>query len=113
MRSSNWIPATTSLFVYAFNNDPDGQGPLGGLIRDNQGNLYGTTSGGGSGVAGTVFKIEATGKETILHSFNGTDGAYPSYATLLRDPEGNLYGTTSNGGTNIDNLNGVVFKITP
>ena len=99
--------------LHAFNGFPDGQGPLGGLIRDNKGNLYGTTSGGGSDVFGTVFKIDATGKETILHSFNGSDGAQPAYGTLLRDQAGNLYGTTQEGGSNIDNENGVIFKITP
>ncbi len=105
-------PSGNLTVLHAFNNYPDGQGPLAGVIRDAKGNLYGTTSGGGSAVFGTVFKIDVTGKETVLHSFNGTDGAYPSYGTLLRDQEGNLYGTTPNGGSNIDNLNGVVFKIT-
>jgi uncharacterized repeat protein (TIGR03803 family) len=54
-----------------------------------------------------VFKVDTTGKETVLYSFHGSDGANP-YAGLVRDPAGNLYGTTYNGGTS---ENGVVFKV--
>jgi uncharacterized repeat protein (TIGR03803 family) len=85
----------------------------GGLIRDSKGNLYGTTDIGGDlkcngGVGcGTVFKLDAAGTLTVLHSFGGPDGAHP-VAALLRDTAGNLYGTTSEGGA----VNrGTVFKI--
>jgi|SRR5271157_131858 len=79
----------------------DGVFPVAGLVQDAQGNLYGTTIQGGATNAGTVFEVDATGKETVLYSFTGTggdgDGAYPQ-STLVRDAQGNLYGTTSGGG---------------
>jgi uncharacterized repeat protein (TIGR03803 family) len=56
---------------------------------------------------GTVFKIDSTGRESVLHSFRGLDGAYPQ-AAVIRDSAGNLYGTTNNGG--VRNL-GTLFKI--
>jgi uncharacterized repeat protein (TIGR03803 family) len=69
--------------------------------------LYGTTFIGGRGF-GTVFKVDPTGKETVLHRFaGGADGAYPK-AGLNLDKEGNLCGTTSGGGTS---NNGTVFKV--
>lgn len=86
----------------------DGQYPYAPLVRDAAGNLYGTTQYGGTANLGVVFKLSASGQETVLHSFTGgADGVYP-YAGLFRDAAGNLYGTTENGGT--ANL-GVVFKI--
>jgi uncharacterized repeat protein (TIGR03803 family) len=90
----------------------DGSNPTAGLVLDTQGNLYGTTFGGGSLACncGTVFKVDTTGKETVLYSFFGTglgDGANPR-AGLVRDAQGNLYGTTENGGANNQ---GTVFKL--
>jgi uncharacterized repeat protein (TIGR03803 family) len=96
--------------LYLFAGSSDGEYPYGGLVRDNAGNLYGTTnSGGGSGCdCGTVFKVDTSGKETVLHTFTGSpDGALP-FAGLLRDPAGNLYGTTSRGGASEF---GTVFKV--
>jgi len=92
---------------------PDGATPHGALVMDSAGNLYGTTSAGGSGSAcpggcGTVFKIDTTGSETVLHNFTGNpDGANP-YAGLAMDDSGNLYGTTESGGAS--NL-GTIFQI--
>jgi uncharacterized repeat protein (TIGR03803 family) len=73
----------------------DGANPNGGLVRDAQGNLCGTTEQGGASGYGTVFRLSANAKETVLHSFAGAggDGADP-LAGLARDPQGNLYGTT-------------------
>jgi uncharacterized repeat protein (TIGR03803 family) len=86
----------------------DGQFPFGGLVRDTAGNLYGTTEGGGSSGYGIVFKVDMSGKETVLYSFAGyPDGAYP-WAVLVRDATGNLYGTTSDGGSSDE---GTVFKV--
>jgi uncharacterized repeat protein (TIGR03803 family) len=86
----------------------DGKNPLAGLVRDANGNLYGTTYEGGAYNHGMVFKLATTGKETVLHSFNGKGGTTPFYGDLVLDKLGNLYGTTQNGGA----LNiGVVFKI--
>jgi uncharacterized repeat protein (TIGR03803 family) len=87
----------------------DGAFPFGGVVRDGQGNLYGTTNAGGTSNAGTVFKFDATGKETVLYSFAGTggDGSSPE-AGVVRDGQGNLYGTTRVGG--VSNY-GTMFKV--
>jgi uncharacterized repeat protein (TIGR03803 family) len=89
----------------------DGNFSFFGLIGDADGNLYGTTEGGGANGVGVVFKIKADGSGyTVLHSFGGgTDGAAP-LAGLSADPFGNLYGTTSEGGAN---GTGTVFKLAP
>ena len=89
--------------LYSFAGTPDGSLPYPGVIRDAAGNIYGVTSDGGTGAAcdfgcGTVFKVDTTGKETILHDFEaGSDGADPA-SVLLFDSDGNLYGTTGAGG---------------
>jgi uncharacterized repeat protein (TIGR03803 family) len=85
----------------------DGFIPLAGLIRDRRGNLYGTTAGGGANGGGIVFKLDGSGRETVLHSFPGNDLAY-SNGGLLMDKAGNIYGTTFWGG---DSGDGTVFKI--
>jgi uncharacterized repeat protein (TIGR03803 family) len=89
----------------------DGSLPTAALIQGSDGNFYGTTSGGGSKGAGTVFSITPAGVETVLYSFGGgiTDGSAPK-AALILGGDGNLYGTTSNGGTS---GSGTVFRITP
>ena len=72
----------------------DGAYPLGGVTLGFDGNLHGTTQGGGTGNAGTVFKITPTGTLTTLHSFvNGTDDSVPAYATL-QGQDGNTYGVS-------------------
>jgi uncharacterized repeat protein (TIGR03803 family) len=93
----------------------DGEYPLAGLVRDADGNLYGTTYDGGtyggvcgSSGCGTVFKVDANGKETRLHRFSGNPDGWVPYAGLVRDAAGNLYGVTLNGGTY---NSGTVFKI--
>jgi uncharacterized repeat protein (TIGR03803 family) len=95
--------------LYSFTGKRDGALPGAGLVRDSEGNLYGTTSEGGDSFSGTVFKLDTSGKETVLHSFSGADGSLP-LADLVRDTAGNLYGTTQGGGS--DNR-GVVFMLTP
>lgn len=79
----------------------DGCHPQGGLVRDKAGNLYGTTYGCGTSGLGTVFKLDTTGKETVLHSFGGepSDGANPQFTSLLLDTDGDLYGVTPIGGS--------------
>lgn len=86
--------------LHSFRRGADGGQPEG-VIRDRQGNLYGTTLDGGpfgNGCCGTVFKLDPAGKKTVLYNFTGgADGGYPS-AGVIRDSDGNLYGTTHNGG---------------
>jgi uncharacterized repeat protein (TIGR03803 family) len=94
--------------LYTFTGGTDGANPFAGLIMDAAGNLYGTTLYGGDSNSGTVFEIDSTGKETVLHSFTGgADGGNPQ-AGLVLDQMGNLYGTTQRGGTY---LKGTVFKL--
>ena len=85
----------------------DGANPNAGLVMDRAGNLYGTTSSGGADFAGTVFKLDTTGHETVLCSFTGANGAQPNTA-LITDTAGNLYGSTLSGGS--DN-GGTFFKL--
>ena len=93
-------------------NCPDGASPHAGLIEDAAGNLYGTTEVGGVNSAGTVFKVDTMGKETVLYSFCSIatclDGQAP-VAGLIQDAAGNLYGSTWSGGLGV----GAVFKLTP
>jgi uncharacterized repeat protein (TIGR03803 family) len=100
-------PSGAETVLYSFTGGTDGGYPLAALIRDSAGNLYGTTNGGGASNQGTVFKVDPTGKETVLYSFTGgTDGANPG-AGLVRDSAGNLYGTAGGGASN----QGTVFKL--
>jgi uncharacterized repeat protein (TIGR03803 family) len=108
---------TTGKFdvLYFFAGSPDGECPQGRLIRDTAGNIYGTTGGGGAYGGGTVFKLDAAGNETVLHSFAFADGADPA-AGLVIDAAGNLYGSTQSGGDpncNPPNGCGTVFRIIP
>lgn len=100
--------------LHRFAGGVDGCGPSGTLVMDRKGNLYGTTQGCGASNAGTVFKIDASRKETILHSFAGgtKDGAEPN-AGVIMDSEGNLYGDTATGsGTGCGGYGcGTVYKL--
>jgi uncharacterized repeat protein (TIGR03803 family) len=102
--------------LYSFTGKADGANPQGGLVADSDGNLYGTTNLGGEYDRGAVFKLvppKVEGKawtEEVLHSFGkGNDGTDP-VAGVSFDAAGNLYGTTSAGGTS---GNGTVFQLKP
>jgi uncharacterized repeat protein (TIGR03803 family) len=99
--------------LYNFSGTQDGQAPVGSVVFDSSGNLYGTTPDGGLYSHGIVFELTPTTKgqwtETILHDFNSSDGAYP-YAAVILDASGNLYGTTNAGGAYDE---GTVFELSP
>lgn len=96
--------------LYSFTGGADGGYPYSGVIRDAVGNLYGTTTYGGGADLGVVYKLDATGHETVLHSFTGAaDGGHPN-AGLILDAKGNLYGTAVNSGAG---FGGVVFRMDP
>ena len=111
--SGSW----TETALYSFNGGPDGSFPIGGVTMDAAGNLFGTTSYGGSPNYGTVFKLtpeSGAWKETLLHAFTGgSDGGFP-YAGVTLDSRGNVYGTTESGGNTKDCEGsdgcGVIFK---
>jgi uncharacterized repeat protein (TIGR03803 family) len=94
--------------LHNFTGGSDGCDPYQGLIMDNAGNLYGTTSGCGSSDVGTIFKIDPAENFTVLHTFARSDGAEPFYGHLTMDKSGNLYGVTSEGG---DWGGGALYKL--
>jgi uncharacterized repeat protein (TIGR03803 family) len=97
--------------LYTFTGAADGGGPEAGVILDSAGNLYGTTPNGGSAGAGLVYKLDTAGHETVLYNFTGgVDGANP-IAGVIRDSNGNLYGTTQSGGAASFDYQGVVYKL--
>jgi uncharacterized repeat protein (TIGR03803 family) len=102
-------PSGLEIVLHSFTNGADGGQPFGNVIRDAEGNLHGTTAAGGAFKNGTVFKLDTTGKETVLHSFTGGYGGREPFAGLVRDAAGNLYGTTLGGSFG----NGTVFKLEP
>ncbi len=120
----------TETVLHSFGNPAtqDGQSPDAGLVFDANGNLYGTTVGGGIHITcgqgigcGTVFELSPNGSggwtEVVLHSFgSGTDGWYP-YSALILDSAGDLYGTTYFGGIHVSCSGGescgTVFELSP
>lgn len=111
-------PDGTETLLHVFTGYPtDGALPQANLTSDGEGNLFGTTRGGGAPISwGTIFKLTPDGTETVLYNFaGGSDGAYP-YAGLTADAAGNLYGTTYyGGGTGCTNNYGcgTVFRLAP
>lgn len=108
----------TETVLHHFGDGTDGFNPVGTLVLDAAGNLYGSTNWGGAFKNGMVFELSPTAggiwAETVLHDFTGIDGSAPENAALLFDPAGNLYGTTAGGGdsTNCNQGCGTVFKLT-
>jgi len=100
--------------LHSFVGGSDGEFPQATVVKDASGNLYGATLNGGGAAncgqfgCGVVFKIDVNGHETVLHSFNGPDGAGP--AGLIVDGAGNLFGTAQAGGSS---NYGVVFELDP
>ncbi len=111
-----FTPSGTVTTVYSFCGQPDcadGSDPSAGLTLGSDGDFYGTTSAGGTGRQGTVFKVTPAGMLTTLYSFcsqpNCADGTTPLGGLVLGIDE-NFYGTTAYGGSS--NW-GTVFKVTP
>jgi uncharacterized repeat protein (TIGR03803 family) len=107
--------------VYSFCSLPlcaDGKEPDGQLVRDKAGNIYGVTYEGGADGDGTVFKLDPSGNETVLHNFTGgSDGGSP-FGGLIMDASGNLYGAAETGGDiscpGSEEVGcGTVFELTP
>jgi uncharacterized repeat protein (TIGR03803 family) len=100
--------------LHKFKGAGDGRHPFADLILDGSGNLYGTTSEGGSFQGGTIFKLtsnpDGTWTEDLLYQFTGgADGSYP-YGGLIFDSAGNLYGAARSSGVNGC---GTIFQLTP
>ena len=108
-------PAQTFNSLFSFDGT-DGEYPFAALVQATNGDLYGTASTGGSNFGfGTVFKMTPGGILTTLYTFcsNGLvcpDGQYPSNGALAQATNGDIYGTTTNGGAN---YGGTLFSITP
>jgi len=103
-------PSGNLTVLHAFTGGNDGANPFSGPTLDTEGNLYGTTNGGGAFGAGVAYKLETSGNLTPLYSFTGgEDGGYP-WGGVVLDSDGNLYGTTNTGGAG---RQGVVFKVSP
>ncbi|MGO9123603.1 MAG: choice-of-anchor tandem repeat GloVer-containing protein [Terriglobales bacterium] len=114
----------TEAVLYDFTgSNGDGANPIGGLIFDKAGNLYGVTQNGGAFEVGTVFELSPPASpggawaETVLYSFQDSpsDGAYP-VAGVIFDASGNLYGTARYGGIYAPSCDfgcGVVYELTP
>jgi uncharacterized repeat protein (TIGR03803 family) len=99
----------TETMLYSFGGDGSGASPQGlTLLAD--GNFYGTTTSGGANNLGTVYKMTPAGVQTVLYSFAAAPDGQTPVAGLSSDSDGNLYGVTSNGGT--DNF-GTIFRIAP
>ena len=105
-----WVETILHSF-YASVIGPGGNLPVGGVVMDGEGNLYGATEAGGAYAGGAVYELSPKNgvyRQHLIHSFSGYDGAEPK-SGLAMDPSGNLYGTTYSGG--VSDL-GTVFKLT-
>jgi uncharacterized repeat protein (TIGR03803 family) len=112
---TNSSGAWTETVLYNFKGGSDGSSPIGALVSDAAGNLYGTTSDGGSGCAcGVVFKVShrsnGSWAETVPYRFTGAPDAGFAYNGMIRGPDGNFYGATVHGGPTND---GAIYQFTP
>ncbi len=118
-------PAQSYTLLHEFGG-PDGKNPVGTLVMDAAGNLYGTTSGGGINEYGTVFMMTKNGSgwnyRTLYRFMGGSDGSDPCSGVTI-GPDGGIYGTTSDGhlcgpgnpafDCNLTQGCGTVFRLTP
>jgi len=108
--------ADSERLLYSFTGQADGQQPNAGVTFDDAGNLYGvvtyagTSQNCGPSGCGNIYKITPAGAFTVLHNFNGDDGANPA-SDLVRDRKtGDFYGSTNGGGASGA---GTIFRFTP
>lgn len=110
-------PDGSESVLHAFlNQRGSGANPLAGVVRDAQGNLYGSTTSNGGIETGTIFEVEPNGNTVKLHSMGGTDGYLPTAGDLVRDAKGNLYGTAQLGGSQNCGFGegcGTIFRVAP
>jgi uncharacterized repeat protein (TIGR03803 family) len=112
--------AQTYTVLYTFEGGKDGASPLGSLLRDGAGNLFGTADNGGTHTClgqgcGVVFKLSSSGNQSVLLSFTGASNGAGPFAGMIADSQGNLYGTTDvGGGRGCSSTRGcgTVFKLT-
>lgn len=112
--------AQTYTVLYTFTGGTDGGWPYAGVVADNAGNLYGTTEVRGNNSAcgafhgcGVVFKLDPSGNETVLHTFEGNvDGRQPVWGNLLRNNAGDIIDTTQYGGMNGQIGLGTIYALT-
>ncbi len=109
--------ALTESIPFSFNGT-DGASPAAGLVSDAKGNLYGTTNSGGGYGYGTAYELSpgsgGTWTQKVLHSFGASGDGITARGTLIFDTRGNLYGTTTNGGTGTCILGcGTVYELSP
>jgi uncharacterized repeat protein (TIGR03803 family) len=111
-------PAPAYEILHAFRGDSDGALPGDGVAVDSSGNIYGTTDSGGhagcyrGGGCGTVFKIAPDGTEAVLFAYDGANGADP-FSTPYIDDSGNVYVTSTQGGTGPGRGFGTLVRISP
>jgi uncharacterized repeat protein (TIGR03803 family) len=109
-------PTGQETVLHAFTGSTDGTWPSNALVRDAAGNLYGTAYYGGDlqcnyGLGcGTIFKIDSSGNFSVIHTFNGQDGAFPR---AIISGGTKLYGVTNGGGPGGLFLTGVIYELTP
>jgi uncharacterized repeat protein (TIGR03803 family) len=105
----------TESILYRFTGGRDGGLPVGGVIFDKSGNLFGATESGGAYGYGAVYKLTPVGSgwiETVLYSFSGGADGFSPFAGLIFDSSGDIYGTTALGGGGSDH-GGTVFMLSP
>jgi uncharacterized repeat protein (TIGR03803 family) len=98
--------------LHSFDGSNDGRFPTSGVAIDSDGNLYGTTPGGGQNIAGTLYRVNKKGKLKVLHAFTGGDDGGNPVGVPLLGASGEIYGVTFGGGACCASV-GTVYKLSP
>ncbi|RDC63661.1 choice-of-anchor tandem repeat GloVer-containing protein [Adhaeribacter pallidiroseus] len=102
-------PSGTFTLLHSFERATGGT-PIGSLVKHPDGNFYGVTSYGGDNYSGTIYRITSTGKYQVIHHYGFDAVGNTPKRSLMLGKDGNLYGTTMNGG---DWFNGTIYQVTP